>query len=206
MRVFRTGLSIALVCTLPWSIGADEDHHHVLDTSEESMKAIAKSLGVECTHCHIEKTPDGKPHFEAPSVFKDTAIHMKIHFVDSLRTSGGEAVECATCHAGTARFLPRGTEKPASRLMEGVERKDIMRVMKGFTKALDVKCQFCHEKNDKGRMDPTIPTSHRTIARFMFENFTQFQRINDSAVNCASCHQGKTEFLPRSVDEADESE
>ena len=203
MQVSRIVISLAVVFVCVQTSTADPDHHHVLDTSKENMKVIAKSLGVQCTHCHIAKTPEGKPDFEPMSPLKNTAIHMKVHFVDSLRTSEGEAVTCLTCHGGEARFLPRGTEKPATRLMEGMERPDIMRVMKGFTKALDVKCLFCHEKNASGRMDPTIPTSHRTMARYMFETFTSFQRVDGSSSNCAACHQGKAEFLPRHEDKTE---
>jgi hypothetical protein len=197
MYVLRGILSLIALFVCVQAASAADDHHHVLDTSRDNMKVIAKSLGVKCTHCHLAKTPEGKPDFEAASRFKNTAIHMKVHFVDSLKTSDGESVTCVTCHSGNAKFLPRGTEKPATRLMEGKERPDIMRVMKGFTESLGVKCLFCHEKNDGGRMDPTIPTAHRTMARYMFETFTTFQRVDGSASNCGSCHQGKAEFLPR---------
>lgn len=170
---------------------------HVLDTSGENMKAIANSLGVKCTHCHIEKESDGKPDFDAPSALKATAILMKVHFVDSLLTGEGEPVSCVTCHAGTARFLPRSSGKPATRLMEGMEGRDIMRVMRGFTKSLGVKCLHCHTKGNDGRMDPTIPTENRAVARFMFERMTSFQRVDGEATNCGSCHAGKVRFLPR---------
>ena len=38
---------------------------NALDTSEENMKRIARSLGVECTHCHL--ATDGKIDYEAPT-------------------------------------------------------------------------------------------------------------------------------------------
>ena len=196
MRGPRILLSLVALVTWVDAGRADEGHNHVLDTSQEGMKAIAKSIGVKCTHCHIAKTPDGKPDFSPMSPPKETAIHMKIHFVDSLKTADGGDVDCATCHNGVANFIPRGTEAPATRMMAGMERPAVMGVMKGFTKSLGVKCLFCHTKGDNGRMDPTIPTKHRTMARYMFENFTTFKRVDGSSPTCQSCHQGKAEFLP----------
>jgi hypothetical protein len=173
------------------------DHHHVLDTSKESMKKIAKSLGVECSHCHTAKTEEWQPDFKAPSIQKTTAIHMKQHFVDSLRTSDGKALECATCHNGSARFIPREPEEPAERFTAKMERREVMQTMKGFTKALGVKCLFCHTKAADGRMDPTIPTKHRTMARFMLDTYGDLKTLDGEAATCMTCHHGKTEFLPR---------
>ena len=176
---------------------ADEAHEHVLDTSEENMKAIAKSLGVKCTHCHTAKTGEGKPDFGAPSKLKATAIHMKTHFVDSLRTADAKTLECQTCHNGHARFLPRDTAPPATRMTENMERREVMAMMRGFTKALDVKCLFCHTKATDGRMDPTIPTKHRRMARYMIDTYGSLKLLDGQPATCATCHQGKAEFLPR---------
>ena len=173
------------------------DDHHVLDTSEENMKKIAKSLGVKCTHCHTAETAEGKPDFKAPSIQKTTAIHMKQHFVDSLRTADGKVLECATCHNGSARFIPREPAAPDERFTATMERREVMQTMKGFTKALGVKCLFCHTKAADGRMDPTIPTKHRTMARFMVDTYGSLKTLDGEAATCATCHQGKAEYLPR---------
>jgi cytochrome c553 len=177
--------------------GEPTDEHHVLDTSEAGMKKIAHALGVECTHCHVAKTADGKPEFKAPSPFKATALHMKQHFIDSLRTADGEALECQTCHNGTAKFVPRDPVVMEVRLAEGMERRELMGTMRGFTLALGVKCLFCHAKAKDGRMDPTIPTKHRRMARYMYDTFTSLTLLDGQPVTCMTCHQGKTEFLPR---------
>ena len=173
------------------------DDHHVLDTSEENMKKIAKSLGVRCDHCHTGKTSEDKVDFKAPSIHKTTAIHMKQHFVDSLRTADGKALDCATCHNGVAKFIPREPKAASTRLAANMERRDVMQMMKGFTKSLGVKCLFCHTKATDGRMDPTIPTKHRTMARFMLDTYGSLKTLDGEGATCATCHQGKAEFLPR---------
>jgi hypothetical protein len=188
-------LRVFIVLGLVGSAYADD--HHVLDTSKENMEKMAKSLGVKCSHCHTGKTAEGKPDFKAPSVQKTTAIHMKQHFVDSLRTSDGKVLECATCHNGSARFIPREPEAPAVRFTATMERREVMLTMKGFTKALGVKCLFCHTKAADGRMDPTIPTKHRTMARFMLDTYGDLKTLDGEAATCMTCHQGKAEYLPR---------
>lgn len=176
---------------------ADDGHEHILDTSREGMKAISKSLGVKCTHCHIAKTDEGKPDFKAPSKLKATAIHMKQHYVDGLLTADGKPLDCETCHQGEAKFVPREPTTELPRLAANMERQEVMKIMRGFTKALDVKCLFCHEKATDGRMDPTIPTKYRRMARHMYDTFGSLTLLDGQPVTCNHCHQGKPEFLPR---------
>ena len=176
---------------------AHADEHHVLDTSEEGMKKIAKALGVECTHCHVAKTGEGKPDFKSPSPFKATALHMKQHFVDSLRTADGKVLDCQTCHNGHVKFIPREVEAAGARLTETMERREVMGMMRGFTKSLGVKCLFCHAKAEDGRMDPTIPTKHRRMARYMLETYGGLTQLDGQPATCMTCHQGKAEYLPR---------
>ena len=196
IRFFMSMGAVLLTC---WMIPvlAHADEHHVLDTSEEGMKKLAKSLGVECKHCHVTQTDEGKPDFKATSPFKATAIHMKQHFVDSLRTADGKALDCQTCHNGQIKFVPREVEAVGARLTESMERREVMGMMRGFTKALGVKCLFCHKKAEDGRMDPTIPTKHRRMARYMLNTFSGLTLLDGSSVTCVTCHQGKAEFLPR---------
>ena len=196
MRFFMLMGVVLLSCWMT-PVFAHADEHHVLDTSEEGMKKIAKSLGVECTHCHVTETDEGKPDFKATSPFKATAMHMKQHFVDSLRTADGKALDCQTCHNGHIKFVPREVEAVGVRLTESMERREVMGMMRGFTKALGVKCLFCHKKAEDGRMDPTIPTKHRRMARYMLDTFSGLTLLDGSSVTCVTCHQGKAEFLPR---------
>ena len=192
------GLLAATVMVSAVSIAAHEGDH-ILDTSEENMKMIAKSLGVQCTHCHVEKTADGKPHFSAPSKGKETAIYMKVHFVDSLRTVKGELLSCEGCHQGSTRFLPREVEKAkTSTLSEHMEMRDIFQKMKQIEEDLGVTCDFCHLRNEEDRLTPEQPTKHKIMAKYMMDNFTAgLQTMDGKPVTCNTCHQGQAEFLPR---------
>jgi hypothetical protein len=202
-------LTLALnVCSLGAHEGHD-DSEYVLNVEKENMKAIAKSLGVKCGHCHLEKKPDGKPDFEAPSHFKHTAIHMKLNFVDGLKMKDGSEITCVTCHNGAHQFLPRDVSKaePTSLVASGMARKEIIQKMQTFRKALGVKCDFCHVRNEDGRIDPTQPTKHKIMAKYMIEHFTDKLLTKDGKpVTCDTCHPEKAEFLPRHMSEAEEAE
>jgi hypothetical protein len=195
MRVRTLLVALGALC-LAWSADVRADGH-VLDTSEEGMKKIATALGVECVHCHTAKLDDDKLDFKAPSPFKATAFHMKQHFVDSLRTADGKNLECVSCHNGTAKFVPRDLESEEERLSATMERREVMALMRAFTKGLGVKCLFCHAKAEDGRMDPTVPTKNRRMARYMHDHFTQLTLLDGSPATCQTCHQGKAKFLPR---------
>ena len=173
---------------------------HVLDTSKEGMKAIAQSLGVKCTHCHTARTAEGKPDFEAPSPRKKTAIHMKVHFVDGLKTAKGEELNCVACHNGEARFLPRDVSmaKPSMLQASGMDRREIVQTMRTVAETLDVKCDFCHVRSEDGRLDPVPPTKHKLMAKYMMDHYAgKLVGKDGKPVTCGTCHQGKTEFLPR---------
>ena len=182
---------------------AHADRSHVLDTSEENMKRISRSLGVRCTHCHTARRPDGKPDFEAPSLFKQTAIHMKVHFVDGLNTAEGKTLDCMFCHQGKARFIPRDLEDARpSNLSELLPRREIFRKMKAIEKALGVNCEFCHVRREDGRLAPEQPTKHKLMAKYMMDHY-EGSLITSEGVpaTCATCHVGEAEFLPRSTGE-----
>ncbi len=188
--------AILLVSAVPL---AAHEGQHVLDTSEANMKLIAKSLGVQCTHCHVEKNEAGKPDFEAPSKEKATAIFMQVHFVDSLRTAKGESLTCEGCHQGASRFLPRDLEnaKPST-LSEHMPRRDIFQMMKQIELDLGVTCDFCHIRNEEGRLTPEQPTKHKLMAKYMMDHYAAgLQTLDGKPATCNTCHQGKAEFLPR---------
>ena len=183
--------------------GAHADREHVMDTSEENMKRIAASLGVRCAHCHTARTPDGKPDFMAPSLFKQTAVHMKVHFMDGLKTQDGKALDCMSCHRGRARFIPRDLAgaKP-SNLSERMPRREIYRKMKAIESALGVNCEFCHVRREDGRLAPEQPTRHKLMAKYMMDHYEGSLVTSDgSPVTCGTCHAGAAEFLPRSSGE-----
>lgn len=185
------------------SAGAHAGRGHVMDTSEENMKRIAASLGVRCAHCHTVRGPDGKPDFQAPSSFKETAVHMKVHFVDGLKTPEGKPLDCMSCHQGSARFIPRDLENARpSNLSERLPRREIYRKMKAIERALGVNCEFCHVRHEDGRLAPEQPTKHKLMAKYMMDHYEGSLVTSEGApVTCGTCHAGAAEFLPRSTGE-----
>lgn len=182
------------------------DDHHVLDTSKEGMEAISKALGVKCQYCHPSETEAGERDYKAPSPLKKTVLYMKHHFVDGLVTIAGKSIDCAFCHAGTARFVVRDTSAAKPSRLAGMSRGEIVAMMKDMQKALGVKaCDYCHVRRRDGRLDPVTPTPNKVVARMMMEKFTD--RLLDiktgKSATCQTCHDGKAKFLGREV-KADE--
>lgn len=179
------------------------DREHVLDTSEENMERIARSLGVRCTHCHTARSPDGRPDFTAPSLFKRTTVHMKVHFVDGLQTADGKSLDCMSCHQGNARFVPRDLKdaKP-SNMSERLPRREIFRKMKAIEKALGVNCEYCHVRREDGRLAPEQPTKRKLVAKYMMDHFEgALITSGGKPVTCGTCHAGTAAFLPHSTGE-----
>ena len=177
------------------------DKEHVLDTSKDGMKAIAHALGVKCAHCHQSKTADGEQDYKASSVMKETALYMKHHYVDGVVRREGKSVDCAYCHQGKAQFVVRDTTRAKPSRLAGMPRSKIVAMMKEMQNALGVKtCDYCHVRGRDGRLDPTVQTTNKVIARFMMEHFTD--RLLDiktgKPATCQTCHDGKILFLPRS--------
>ena len=186
-RIFLIALGMGATAVV-----AHAAERQVLDTSEENMKQIARSLGVRCTHCHTALRPDGKPDFEAPSLFKQTAVHMKVHFVDGLKTAEGKTLDCMFCHQGKTRFIPRDHEDAEpSNLSERLPRREIFRKMKAIEKALGVNCEFCHVRREDGRLAPEQPTRHKLMAKYMMDHFEgSLVTSGGTPVTCATCHAG----------------
>jgi len=89
-------------------------------------------------------------------------------------------------------------------LPKDIQRQELMQTMRGFNKALGVKCYFCH-KGEEGQPLSTFDfasdeNKHKPIARTMI---TMVQEINTkhlkglgdddkpARINCNTCHQGK---------------
>ena len=182
------------------NIRADEGAPRVLDTSKEGMEAISEALGVKCKYCHPAETESGERDYKAPSPRKETALYMKHHFVDGLVTTEGKSIDCAFCHAGTARFVVRDTSAAKPSRLAGMSRGEIVEMMKAMQNALGVKaCDYCHARRRDGRLDPVMPMPNKVVARTMMERFTD--RLLDiqtgKPATCQTCHAGKAKFLPR---------
>lgn len=73
-----------------------------------TMARVAKALGVECDHCHVEDPND--PQKEIYPTFtenKRIANWMYKTFVQGLRPRDGGVMMCASCHQATAGDEPK---------------------------------------------------------------------------------------------------
>lgn len=165
--------------------------------SPRDMKQIADAVGARCNYCHIAKKPDGKPDYKADSPLKETARYMKTHFVDALVTKDGKPLTCATCHAGKVTFLPRELPPDAKKSAVEGDRLATMKRMAVIAKSLGVQCDFCHAKGPDGKFAYELPTAHKQIAKYMMTEIVDKYKLKDGGeLTCATCHAGKTEFLP----------
>src|SRR5262249_54676169 len=77
--------------------------------------------------------------------------------------------------------------------LDSLEPAKLKKVMKTFTKALNVQCSGCHDTSDY-----SISTPNKRIAARMWSDFAQGLALKDGgALYCDSCHQGKGAFLDR---------
>lgn len=77
------------------------------------------------------------------------------------------------------------------------DRPTLMKVMNTFTRALGVRCNWCHVEGDFAAMTP-----RKAVAQYMWEQFVSKLTLRDgSPLYCDSCHHASTIFLHRSVPE-----
>ena len=198
--MLNLGKALCIILLFASAAQSHGDKTHVLDTSQEGMKAIANALGVECAYCHPSQKADGKRDFEAPSEMKTISLFMKKHMVDKYVQKDGKPIDCAFCHQGQARFIVRDTSHAKPTRLAGMSRTDIVNLMKGMQRGLGVSsCDHCHDRGPDGRLDHTIPTVNNVITREMMDHFTDrlLQLKNGKPATCESCHSGKTTIIPR---------
>ena len=78
------------------------------------------------------------------------------------------------------------------KVLDFTSTKDVKKYMKMISKDLGVKCNYCHDMNDK-----SIDTEHKDIARFMMtmvqtQNDSVFNYEGASQISCWTCHRGST--------------
>src|SRR5262249_15778417 len=79
--------------------------------------------------------------------------------------------------------------KPGGKqIFKGMSDDKLMEVMQAFTKALGVKCDYCHAQGDFDRDTP-----RKQIARFIITQFSSKLVKNEGggAAPCADCHKGR---------------
>ncbi|HST21845.1 MAG TPA: photosynthetic reaction center cytochrome c subunit family protein [Blastocatellia bacterium] len=152
------------------------------------MREWQSSLGVECNYCHVRP-------FEQDTTRKITARIMLRDYVMGMKHKDGSAVSCKDCHNGQATplrtrpFENAFTGKQGGRqIFKGLSDDKLMEVMNAFTKALGVKCDYCHVQSD---FDQDTP--RKQIARFMITEFSSklVKSEGAAAVTCTECHKGR---------------
>ena len=78
------------------------------------MDLFTKSLGVECTMCHV------KSDFKAMTPNKNVAGHMWDEFVRRYDTTDSKPIFCDSCHQGRVDLLNRGDRKTLAKYMSDV--------------------------------------------------------------------------------------
>lgn len=80
-------------------------------------------------------------------------------------------------------------------LNEIKDRRVLLAVMDTFTRALGVRCSWCHIESDY-----SAGTARKAVAAFMWDAFVaQLQLVDGSPLYCDSCHHQSTVFLRRDV-------
>jgi nitrate/TMAO reductase-like tetraheme cytochrome c subunit len=150
------------------------------------MREWQSALGVECSYCHVRP-------FEQDTPRKTTARIMLRDYVMGMKHKDGSAVSCKDCHNGQANLLRTRafetafTVKQGGRqVLKGMSEDKVMEVMTAFTKALGVKCDYCHNMSDFDKDTP-----RKQVARFMMTEFSsKLAKSDGSGVGCNDCHQG----------------
>jgi hypothetical protein len=87
----------------------------------------------------------------------------------------------------------------AGAIVKGKDEDAILVIMRGFTKALGVKCNYCHVK-EEGKFDYPQWTKRKRIALWMHLQFVQkLKQADGTEVTCNTCHQGKRKILRRAL-------
>jgi hypothetical protein len=115
-------------------------------------------------------------------------------------SDGGTTTDASTAWRGpvatslTADLQRAGLTAGSLPALDSLDDNTRIKVMKTFTKALGVQCNFCHDTSDF-----SLPTPRKKIAARMWSDFVLgLQLKSGGAMYCDSCHGGKPDFLDRS--------
>ena len=171
-----------------------------------AMQFFAKSLGVDCTHCHVlnEFEKDDKPaKLNARKMFE------LMRFIN--RRPETRHVTCYTCHRGNAQperipasFMPTEEERkkidedkrPAEQVykniqvFKGAPAGRILMVMNMFARTLGVDCSHCHVGNEFERDDRAAKQTARKMLGLV-GSISQEIYKGSTPVSCYTCHKGQ---------------
>lgn len=92
----------------------------------------------------------------------------------------------------TPRALPTATADSKRELTQ----REWKKLMKGWARALGVKCGHCHVPEGEDEFDFEAKTPRKAVALECEEQFTKRLTLRGSKLTCADCHNGKAKFLP----------
>jgi hypothetical protein len=182
------------------------------------MEGFNKSLGVQCTYCHVQgdMASDAKPQKETARTMIALVRKVEAFFPTSGATypGGYHEVDCLTCHQGKTKpetttdyyFLnKREATTPPTDTDAGVNLKVLPpdtvvhgkhSIMEDFRDSLHVDCAYCHggPGGFAGDANPRKDISRKMIemTRAINESFPGTGRypVGNKAVTCFTCHAG----------------
>ncbi|HJQ68227.1 MAG TPA: photosynthetic reaction center cytochrome c subunit family protein [Blastocatellia bacterium] len=176
------------------------------------MNFFTKSLGVDCTHCHVpnEFEKDDKPaKLTARKMYRMSQLVRKELNVGK--------VTCYTCHRGHVQpAAPKlASEEQIKKMQEEAEKdkrpsqevyKNVQ-VLKGvpagrwtmimtmFSKSLGVDCTYCHVEGAYEKDDKPAKETARKMLRLTGTIYREIYEGKNSPVNCYTCHRGQTQIV-----------
>src|SRR5258708_15116907 len=126
--------------------GMTEDQVYLLMRSWVEELGIVTPPGLHCSACHA----DG---LVTETARKGIARWMQSEYVNGLKHKDGSTVSCKDCHEGelnplrTKPFEHTGGDRKGLIVLKGMSGGQLNTVMEGFSKALGVKCDYCHSKD-----------------------------------------------------------
>ncbi len=167
------------------------------------MAAFSRSLGVACTHCHVEGSLEKK---EKPTFAKARRMfHMRNWIAQNAKIE----VACWTCHRGHAVPQPgppsdsgiwpadldltaeQGAQ-PASKVYKNLKffnstAADLKSAMLFISASLGVGCAHCHVEGTWEKDDQPAKNSARRMLAMVRDTRREF---TDIRIGCPTCHHG----------------
>jgi hypothetical protein len=172
-----------------------------------AMNFFTRSLGVNCTHCHIfrEFEKDEKPA-------KLTARKMITMVQGAQKDIDDKSVSCYMCHRGkvepehspdwpkekveAAMKEADKDQRPAEtafkniQILKGVPAGRVKLMMQMFTSSLGVSCDHCHVQGNFAKDEKPAKLTARKML-MMVGNIRKNIGEGDDAVTCYTCHRGE---------------
>jgi Photosynthetic reaction centre cytochrome C subunit len=161
------------------------------DDVASRMQGWSRSLGVECTHCHVAGrwSDQTVPAY----AFAQRMVRM-VNAVNAGPLAALGAVTCWTCHRGRAipARLPRASWEAmrAANAQEFEVNPNRALTMSVYAASLGVGCSFCHDADRATSGKPAKAMVARMLPIFD-EIPKHFEPSRVPVTQCFMCHQGK---------------